>query len=255
LAAFLTLAGVDPAASAGAFRRPSLLNDASHNVGLALEGLKPQFRARASLGKLDEVIRRSVEGGWLRLLGTKAGLEDLMHVKSWDDLKRWVAKNWDVVVEAAVKRLGEGVRGELEMPRDRLDDDKVARELVAPAFLHIQAEKLGVVETTLKHFGAAASGAIGGDRYVSTSMKKIELTSGEHAVALLWAAALAAHSIKTKVENAGSAFKVAALGGDAARLAGLYFFYGAPLLEEDEKVINHELAEAVELGAERLGVR
>ncbi len=85
-------------------------------------------------------------------------------------------------------------------------------------------------------------------------MKKIGLASGEHAVAMLRAAALAAHSIKTKVENAGSAFKVAALGGDAARLAGLYFLYGAPLLEEDEKVINHELAEAVELGAERLGV-
>jgi hypothetical protein len=33
---------------------------------------------------------------------------------SWDDLKRWVAKNWDVVVDAAARRLGEGVRGELE---------------------------------------------------------------------------------------------------------------------------------------------
>ncbi len=178
MAAFLTLAGVDPAASASAFRRPSLLNDASHNVGLTLEGPKPQFRARTSLGKLDEVIRRSVEGGWLRLLVTKAGLEDLMDVKSWDDLKRWVAKNWDVVVEAAVKRLGEGVRGELETLRDRLNDDKIAREVVAPALLLIQAEKLGVDETTLKYFGAAASGAIGGDGCVSTSMKKIELASG-----------------------------------------------------------------------------
>jgi hypothetical protein len=42
---------------------------------------------------------------------------------------------------------------------------------------------------------------------------------------------------------------VAALDGDAARLAGLYFLYGPPLLERDEKVINHKLAEAVELGA------
>ncbi|MFZ8808010.1 MAG: hypothetical protein ACO2PN_07880 [Pyrobaculum sp.] len=43
-------------------------------MGLTLEGLKPRSRACASLGKLDEVIRRSVEGGWLKMLGTKAGL-------------------------------------------------------------------------------------------------------------------------------------------------------------------------------------
>ena len=159
------------------------------------------------------------------------------------------------MVDAAVRRLGEGVRGELETLRDKLDDDKIAREVVAPALLLIHAERLGVNETTLKYFSAAGSGAIGGDWYVSTAMKKIELASGEHAVALLWAAALAAHSIKTRVENAGSAFKVAALDGDAARLAGLYFLYGAPLLEEDEKVINHKLAEAVRLGAERFDIR
>jgi hypothetical protein len=105
---------VAPAASASAFRRPSLLSDASHDVGLTLEGLKPQFRARASLGKLDEVIRRSVEGGWLRMLGNMEGLEDLMHVKSWEGLKRWVADHWDIVVETAVSRLGEGVRSKLE---------------------------------------------------------------------------------------------------------------------------------------------
>jgi hypothetical protein len=57
LAAFLTLAGVAPVASASAFRRPSLLNDAGHDVGLTLKGPKPQFRAHASLGKLNEVIR------------------------------------------------------------------------------------------------------------------------------------------------------------------------------------------------------
>ncbi len=127
-----------------------------------MRGPKPRFRARTSLGKLDEVIR-SVEGGWLKMLGDKAGLEDLMDVKSWDDLKRWVAKNWDVVVEAAVKRLGEGVRGELETLRDRLNDDKIAREAVAPALLLIQVERLGVDETTLKYFGAVVSGVIGGD--------------------------------------------------------------------------------------------
>jgi hypothetical protein len=189
------------------------------------------------------------------MLSDREWLEDLMHVKSWDGLKRWVAKNWGIVVDAAVKRLGEGVRSELEALRDRLNDDKIAREVVAPALLLIQAEKLGVNETTLRYFGAVISGTIGGDGHVSAARRVVGLTSGEHAVALLWAAALAAHSIKTKVENAGSAFKVAALGGDAARLAGLYFLYGAPLLEGDERVINHKLAEAVKLGAEGLDIR
>jgi hypothetical protein len=180
------LVGVAPAASASAFRRPSFLNDASHNVGLTLEGPKPQFLARASLGKLDEVIRRSVEGGWLRMLGTKAGLEDLMDVKSWDDLKRWVAKNWDVVVNAAVKRLGEEVRSELEALKNMLHDDKVAREVIAPALLLIQAERLGVNEATQRYFGAAASGTVGGDEYVSAAMGEAGLDSGEREIALLW---------------------------------------------------------------------
>jgi hypothetical protein len=131
------LAVVVPAASASAFRRPSLLNDASHNVGLTLEGPKPQFRARTSLEKLDEAIRRSAGGGWLHMLGTKAGLEDLMHVKSWEGLKQWVADHWDVVVDAAVRQLGEEVRSELETLGDRLNDDKVAREVVAPDLLLI----------------------------------------------------------------------------------------------------------------------
>ena len=43
-------------------------------------------------------------------------------------------------------------------------------------------------------------------------------------------------------------------GVSAARLAGLYFLYGPPLLEGDERIINHKLAEAVELGAEGLSV-
>jgi hypothetical protein len=153
------------------------------------------------------------------------------------------------VVEAAAKRLGEEVRSKLKALRDRLNDDKIAREVVAPALLLIQAEKLGVDETTLKYFAAVVSGAVGGDGHVSAAMRVVGSTSGEREIALLWAAALAAHSIKTKVENAGNAFKVAALDGDAARLAGLYFLYGPPLLEGDEKVINHKLAEAVELGA------
>jgi len=63
-------------------------------VGLTLEGPKPQFYARTSLDKLNDAIRRSAEGGWLKMLSDKAGLKDLKHVKSWDDLKRWVAEHW-----------------------------------------------------------------------------------------------------------------------------------------------------------------
>ncbi len=77
-------------------------------------------------------------------LGDKEGLEDLMHVKSWDGLKRWVAEHWGAVVDAAVRRLGGNVRSELEALRDTLNDDKVAREAIAPALLLIQAERLGV---------------------------------------------------------------------------------------------------------------
>jgi hypothetical protein len=65
----------------------------------------------------------------------------------------------------------------------------VAREVVAPALLLIQAERLGVNEETLRYFGAVASGAIGGDGYVSAARKEVGLTSGEREIALLWAAA------------------------------------------------------------------
>jgi hypothetical protein len=234
-------------------------------VGLTLEGPKPQFYAQTSLKNLDDAIKKSAESGWLKMLGTKAGLEDLMDVKSWDDLKRWVAGHWGEVIDAVKKQLksvevGSGfdltrALEELEGLKSRLADDKIAREVIAPALLLIQAERLGVNETTLRYFAAVVSGAIDGDGYVSTAMKKIELASGEHAVALLWAAALAAHGIKTKVENVGSTFNVAAFGDDAVKLAGLYFLFGPPLLEGDEKVINHKLAEAVELGAEGLDIR
>jgi hypothetical protein len=215
-------------------------------VNLTLEGPKPLFQARISLDKLDEAIRRSAEVGWLKTLGIKA--------ESWDGLKRWVVENWDVVVDAAVRRLGEGVRGELEALRDRLNDDKVAREVVAPALLLIQAERLGVNEMTLRYFGATVSGAISGDGYVSAARKEVGLTSGEREIALLWAAALAAHGIKAEVRRVGSDLKVTVSGGDAARLAALYFLYGAPLLEGDERVISHKLAEAMKLGAEGLNI-
>jgi hypothetical protein len=224
-------------------------------VDLTLEGPKPQFYARTSLEKLDEAIGISAEVGWLKMLGTKAGLEDLMHVKSWDGLKRWVADHWGIVVDAAVRRLGEGVRGELEALRDRLNDDKIAREIMAPALLLIQAERLGVNEETLRYFGAVISGAIDGDGYVSAAMKKVVLASGEREVALLWAVVLAAHGIEAEVGRTRGVFQVIVSGGDAAKLAGLYFLYGAPLLEGDDRLKNHKLAEAMKLAAEGLDIR
>jgi hypothetical protein len=269
---------------------------AVHGVNLTLEGPKPQFRASTSLDRLNDAIRRSAEGGWLNMLGTKAGLEDLMHVKSWNDLKRWVAGHWDVVVDAAVSRLREvltveelekllapkgrdapeGRKGGQEVPRDKqkdgenvweelrsrlnalrdiLNDDKIAREAIAPALLLIQAEKLGVNEETLRYFGAVISGAVGGDGHVSAAMGEVGLTRGKLEDALFWAAVFAAYGIKAKVKGIRSALQVIVSGGGAARLAGLYFLYGPPLLEGNEKVINYKLAEAMKLGAEGLDIR
>jgi DNA-binding transcriptional ArsR family regulator len=227
---------------------------AVHGVNLTLEGPKPLFDTKTSLENLDNAIRISAEGGWLRMLSDREGLEVFIHVKSWDGLKRWVAEHWSIVVDVAVRRLGEEIRSELNALRDRLNDNKIAREAIAPALLLIQAERLGVNEATLRYLSAVASGAISGDGYVSAAMKRIELASGEREIALLWGAALAAHGIKAEVKGAGGAFQVAASGGGAARLAGLYFLFGPPLLEGDEKVINYKLAEAVELAAEGLDV-
>ena len=275
------------------------LFDWSRVVGLrmtlTLEEPKLQVIVEAPLDRLDETIRRSVEGGWLRMLSDKEGLEDLMYVKSWDGLKRWVADHWDVVVDAAVSRLrkvlteeelrrllapkgrdapegrkggqvaprdkqkdGENVwevlRRRMEALRDMLNDDKIAREAIAPALLLIQAEKLGVNETTLRYFGAVTSGAIGGDGYVSAARKEVGLTSGKLEVALLDAAVLAAYGIKAEVRGTDRTLDVVASGVGAARLAGLYFLYGPPLLEGDDRLKSHKLAEAVELGAEGLNV-
>jgi len=162
--------------------------------------------------------------------------------------------------QLAALKVGSGfdLAGELEVLealRDRLNDDKVAREAIAPALLLLQAEKLGVNETTLRCFAAVASGAVGGDGYVPAAMGVVGLTSGKLEVALLWAAALTAHGIKAEMQRVRSAPKVVTSGGDAVKLAGLCFLYGPPLLEEDEKVINHKLAGAVELGAGGLKVR
>jgi hypothetical protein len=234
-------------------------------VSLTLEGPKPQFHARASLEKLDEAIESSAKNGWLKMLGVKAGLEDLMYVNSWDDLKRWVAGHWNEVIDAVKRRLKDvkvgsgfdlaGALEELKRLKSRLDDDKIAREVVAPVLLLVQAERLGVNEETLRYFGAVASGAIDGDGHVSAAMKRIQLISGEREIALLWAAALAAYGIKTKIGKIWGAHSVNAFGDDAVKLAGLYFLYGASLLEGDERVINHKLAGAVELGAEGLDIR
>jgi hypothetical protein len=228
------------------------------HMSLTLEGPKLQLLVEAPLDKLDETIKRSARDGWLKTLGIKA--------ESWDGLKQWVANHWDEVIDVVKKRL-EGVKAssnfdlvgaleELKGLRSKIADDKVAREVVAPALLLIQAERLGVNEETLRYFGAVISGAVGGDGHVSAARKEVGLTSGERAVALLWAAALAAYGIETEIRDAGSAFNVTASGGGAARLARLYFLYGPPLLEGgDERVINHKLAEAVELGAEGLSIR
>jgi hypothetical protein len=214
---------------------------------LTLEGPKLAVIVEAPLDRLDGAVRRSAEGGWLKMLGVEA--------EGWDDLKRWVAEHWGIVVDAAVRRLGEEIRSELNALRDRLNDDKVAREVIAPALLLIQEERLGVNEETLKYLGAVISGAIGGDGYVSAARGVVGLTSGEREVALLWAAALAAHGIETKVEKAGGAFRVLASDEDAVKLASLYFLFGPPLLEGDERIINHKLAEAVELAAMGLDIR
>jgi hypothetical protein len=228
------------------------------HVGLTLEGPKPQFYARTSLEKLDDAIKKSVEGGWLYMLGTKAGLEDLMRVKSWDGLKRWVAGHWGEVIKAVERRLKDvkvgsgfdlaGALRELEGLKSRLDDDKIAREVIAPALLLIQAERLGVNEETLKYFGAVISGTVGGDGSVSAAWKEVDLNSGKGAVALLWAAAWSAYDVRPRAAGSGRGFKVVASNDDAVRLAQLYVLFGPPMLEEG-RFISHKLVEAVELGS------
>jgi len=116
-------------------------------------------------------VGEGARDGWLKMLGVET--------ESWDDLKQRVADHWDVVVDAAVSRLGRNVQSELEALRDRPNDDKTAREAIAPAPLLIQAERLDVDETTLRYFAAVISGAIDG----VSERKEVRLTSGERAVA------------------------------------------------------------------------
>jgi hypothetical protein len=219
-------------------------------VSLTLEGPKLAVTVEAPLERLDKAIKWSADGGWLKMLGVKA--------ESWDGLKQWVVDHWGEVI-GAVKRLLEGVEvgsgfdltralEELERLKNRLNDDKIAREVVALALLLIQAEKLGVNEATLKYFGAVLWGAVGGDGYVSAAMKEVSLSSGENAVALLWAAAWVAYGVRPRATGAGGTFKVVASNDDAVRLAQLCVLFGPPMLEE-EGFISHKLVEAVELGS------
>jgi hypothetical protein len=64
-------------------------------------------------------------------------------------------------------------------------------------------------------------------------MRVVGLTSGKHAVAMLWRVAFAAYDVETEVKDRRG-LKVVASGVGAVRLADLYFLYGPPLLEGDE---------------------
>jgi hypothetical protein len=212
-------------------------------------------------------LKRWVVENWS--LVVDAAVSRLREVLTVEELERLLAQGGRDALEGRKSRqvaprdkqkdgenVWEELRSRLNALRDKLNDDKIAREVVAPALLLIQAERLGVNEETLKYFAAVASGAIDGDGYVSAAWGKVDLARGKLEGALLWGAAFAAHGIRAKVKDTGSVSKVIVSGGDAARLAGLYFLCGHPLLEGgDERVINYKLAEAVELGAEGLDIR
>jgi hypothetical protein len=170
-----------------------------------------------------------------------------VRAESWDGLKRWLADHWDEVIDAVKRRL-EGVKtsssfdlaGALEKLKglkSRLNDDKTTREVIAPALLLMQGERLGVDETTsLRYLGAVASGAIDGDGHVSAALKRVELTSGEREITLLWAAAFAAHGINAEVRDIGGVPQVVVSSGGAVKLARHYFLYGPPCLRGMKKL-------------------
>jgi hypothetical protein len=223
-------------------------------LNLTLEGPKLAFLFRTSADVLDKAVRRDAEEGWLKSLGIEA--------RSWRELKHKVAEHWGVVVETLKKRL-ESVEvssglyltralEELEGLKSILDDDKVAREVMAPALLLVQAEKLGsdekMHEAALSYFGAVLWGAVGGDGHVSAAEKEVSLASGKDSIALLWAAALAAYGVKPRVRSDAKGFEVRIVNDGAVRLAQLCVLFGPPMLEE-EGFIDHKLVEAVELGS------
>mgnify|MGYP000216676464 CR=1 FL=1 len=82
-------------------------------------------------------------------------------------------------------------------------DDKTAREVAAPALFILQVDRLGVNEETLKYFGMVISAAVDGDGSISAANKEASLSTGNAAVALLWATALAAYGIKPSVDRQG----------------------------------------------------
>jgi hypothetical protein len=139
---------------------------------------------------------------------------------------------------------------ELEALRDMLNDDKIAREVVAPALLLIQAEKLGVNENNAEILrrGGLRRNRRRRARVCGDEESRLDQRRAGNRPALGGRHRGARH--KAKVEEVGGVPRVVASGGDAARLAGLYFRYGAPLLEGDDRLKNHKLAEAVKLGAE-----
>jgi hypothetical protein len=223
-------------------------------LSLTLESPKLVLWFHASADVLNEAVRRDAEKGWLKLLGIEA--------RSWRELKHKVAEHWGVVVEAVKKRLEsvevtsgfDSTRAlkELEGLKSKLDDDKVAREVMAPALLLVQAEKLGsdekMHEAALSYLGTVLWGEVGGDGYVSAAEKEVSLASGKDSTALLWAATLAAYGVKPRVRSDGKGSEVRIVNDGAVRLAQLYVLFGPPMLEE-EGLIDPKLVETVELGS------
>jgi len=142
---------------------------------LTLKGPKLAVDDETPLERLDKAIRESAEGGWLKMLGIKAESWDdlrqrikenwglvvsaamgrLREVLKEEELERLMAPKGRDALEGREgrqeaprdkqkdgKNVWEEFRRKLEALRDKLDDDKIAREVIAPALLLIQAEKL-----------------------------------------------------------------------------------------------------------------
>ncbi len=145
------------------------------HMSLTLEGPKLVAVVAVPLESLDEAIGISAEGGWLKMLGINAGSWDdlkqrikenwglvvdaavrrLREVLKEEELERLMAPKGRDALEGREgrqaaprdkqkdgKNVWEEFRRRLEALRDKPDDDKVAREAIAPALLLIQAEKL-----------------------------------------------------------------------------------------------------------------
>ena len=180
-------------------------------------------------------------------------------IRSWSDLKKTVAAHWSRVVDAAKRQMRniefmfktgslEELLRKLEEVRDRLNDDKVAREVAPPALLLLQAQS----KEALRRFGMMLSAEIDGDGTISAAQRRVSLATGCAAASLLWGAALAAHGIRPKVYWSGrNEVCVVADGKYAAAAALLYTVYrlGAGAVE------NHKAAEAARLAPEAVSLR